>query len=147
MISFKDLCCPAGPELAAIECFFLYYAAPKHNIVAVFIFTDAEKKLEAGRLLPGILIEQIGDTGYLLLHNETGVILAKLIDGLSNKRDHAPQGGKKVGLAAAIRAVDHTNRQDIISLFSLYKAVLELRKSRSLEIECGFISIGAEVAE
>ncbi len=48
---------------------------------------------------------------------------------------------------AEYRAVDHANWQDIISLFSLYKAVLELRKSRSLEIECGFISIGAEVAE
>ena len=48
---------------------------------------------------------------------------------------------------AEYRAVDHANWQDIFSLFSLYKAVLELRKSRSLEIECGFISIGAEVAE
>ena len=103
--------------------------------------------MEPGRLFPGIFIEQIRDTGYLLLHDEAGVILAKLIDGLSNKGDHASQGSKKVGLAAPIRTVDHTDRQDSISLFSLYKAVLKFRKSRSLEIECGFIAIGAKVAE
>ena len=42
---------------------------------------------------------------------------------------------------AEYRAVDHANWQDIFSLFSLYKAVLELRKNRSLEIECCFIAV------
>ena len=67
-------------ELSAIECFCLYFIVEQHNKIAVLIFTNTEKQLESGRLFTGIFIEQIRYTGYLLLHDEAGMIFAELID-------------------------------------------------------------------
>ena len=65
----------------------------------------------------------------------------------------APVAAVAVAGGAAAPAAEEKSEFDVVlasfgsNKLAVIKAVLELRKSRSLEIECGFISIGAEVAE